>query len=183
MGSIWFTSDLHLGHRLVAGHRGFADVTEHDEVVTQNWQKVVHKDDQVWVLGDIAVSSPAGALALLADLPGQKHLISGNHDGCHPMHRDSHKRVAAYLDVFASVQPFARRRIDGAEVLLSHFPYTTDRGFEARYPQYRLLDLGKWLLHGHTHLPERRTGDHEIHVGLDAWGLCPVRLDQIQAMM
>lgn len=39
--------------------------------------------------------------------------------------------------------------------------------------QYRLRDEGRWLLHGHTHQPERIRG-REIHVGLDAWDLAPV---------
>lgn len=180
--SVWFTSDLHFGHRLVAEHRGFGeDITAHDSTLMHNWRKVVKNEDQVWVLGDISVSSPTYALSILADLPGHKHLISGNHDGCHPMHRDSHKRVGQYLEVFESVQPFARRRVLGQEVLLSHFPYSKDRG-EARYTQYRLRDEGRWLLHGHTHGPERREGK-EIHVGVDAWDMKPVPISTIEAMI
>ena len=163
--SVWFTSDLHFGHRLVAEKRGFPSIEEHDAAIAKAWP--ARADDQVWILGDLAVSSPRGALGILACLPGRKHLISGNHDGCHPMHRDAHKRVAQYLEVFESVQPFARRRVSGQEVLLSHFPYEADRG-PARYTQYRLRDEGRWLLHGHTHGTERLHG-HELHVGWDAW--------------
>lgn len=176
-GGVWFTSDLHFGHRLVAGHRGFDSVDEHDAAIVENWKRHVGPSDHVWVLGDIAVSSPTYALSVIADLPGEKHLISGNHDGCHPMHRDAHKRIRSYLDIFASVSPAARRRIEGSEVLLSHFPYGRDRG-EVRYTQWRLRDEGRWLLHGHTHGPEKRTG-REIHVGLDAWNLKPVNLGTI----
>jgi calcineurin-like phosphoesterase family protein len=122
------------------------------------------------------------ALAITASLPGTKHLIAGNHDPCHPMHRDAHKWQAAYLQVFASVQPFARRRIRNQDVLLSHFPYVKDR-HEARYMQYRLRDEGAWLLHGHTHQSEQRREGREIHVGLDAWDLTPVSLDTIADLM
>lgn len=179
--SVWFTSDLHLGHRFVAGIRGFNDVGDHDAAIMDNWRKVIRNDDQVWVLGDLAVSSPTRALEQIASLPGIKHLIAGNHDGCHPMHRDSHKWQPKYLTAFASVQPFARRRIDGREVLLSHFPYSKDR-HEARYMQYRLRDEGAWLLHGHTHGSERQEG-REIHVGVDAWGLAPVPSHVIEAIV
>lgn len=177
--TVWFTADLHLGHRFVTELRGFASIDEHDTALCDAWRKVVRPADQVWVLGDIAVSNPTYALELIDGLPGTKHLIAGNHDACHPMHRDAYKRQRDYLSVFDSVQAFARRRVNGAEVLLSHFPYTTDRGFEARYPQYRLPDLGLPLLHGHTHLAERRTSEREFHVGVDAWGLAPVSLDQL----
>lgn len=180
--SVLFTSDPHFGHRLVAGHRGFGeDVPAHDIALCDNWRRVVRPDDDVWVLGDIAVSHPARALEIVSELPGRKHLISGNHDACHPMHRNSHKWLGRYLEVFASVQPFARRRINGEDVLLSHFPYDKDR-HEVRYTQYRLRNEGKWLLHGHTHEPERQEG-REIHVGVDAWDLTPVRLEVVTDLM
>jgi calcineurin-like phosphoesterase family protein len=180
--NVWFTSDLHFGHRLVAGHRGFADTDAHDEHLIHQWSRKVDKDDQVWVLGDLCVSSPTRALEIVRDLPGIKHLISGNHDSCHPMHRDSHKWQPKYLAAFASVQPFARRRIDGTEILLSHFPYSKDR-HEVRYTQWRLRDEGLWLLHGHTHAADQRLEGREIHVGVDAWDFTPVPIHTIAALM
>lgn len=183
MSIVWFTADPHLGgHRLVAEKRGFDCPEQHDAAIADRWRAVVRPGDQVWVLGDIAVNNPAVALMILAGLPGRKHLILGNHDTPHSMHRSSHNHQAAYLAVFDSVQLAARRRIGGQDVLLSHFPYTADRE-ETRYPQWRLPDLGAWLLHGHTHLPEVRTGPREIHVGVDAWGLTPVNLDTIATMI
>jgi len=181
--TVWFTSDLHFGHRLVAGLRGFGeDVDAHDAALVKNWCRVVHPKDQVWVLGDIAVSSPYSALELVAELPGRKHLIAGNHDACHPMHREAHRFQKNYLMAFESVQAFARRRIAGQEVLLSHFPYDKDR-FEVRYTQYRLRDEGRWLLHGHTHLADQRREGREIHVGVDAWDFTPVNLNTIYELM
>lgn len=179
--SVWFTSDPHFGHRMVAGLRGFATTEEHDEALVKNWTKVVKKGDSIWVLGDIAVSSPVAALEIIAALPGDKHLIAGNHDGCHPMHRSSHREQRRYLGSFASVQPFARQRWAGQEFLLSHFPYAKDR-HESRYMEYRLRDEGMWLLHGHTHDKDQRLEGREIHVGTDAWDLSPVSLDTILAL-
>lgn len=184
MARVFYTSDLHLGHRLVSGLRGFRtadgdpDPGSHDAAIMENWSRVVRPDDIVWVLGDLDVAnSPARVARMLdeiASLPGIKHLVPGNHDPVHPMHRDAHKWQRLYLDAFASVQPFARRKLDGAtSALLSHFPYSADRG-EVRYRQYRLRDEGMLLLHGHTHSAQRITSDHEIHVGVDAWDLAPV---------
>jgi calcineurin-like phosphoesterase family protein len=76
------------------------------------------------------------------------------------------------------VQPFARRKVNGVNVLLSHFPYAADRG-PARYMQYRLRDEGEWLLHGHTHGKERFHDQREIHIGVDAWDLRPVPVEDI----
>jgi calcineurin-like phosphoesterase family protein len=180
--SVWFTADPHFRHRFVAGLRGFDQVEDHDAEIAANWRSAVHPEDHVWVLGDLAVSSPYHALAMVENLPGTKHLIAGNHDACHPMHRNAHKWQSKYLSAFASVQPFARRRIMGEDVLLSHFPYSKDR-HEARYMQYRLRDEGKWLLHGHTHQAEQRREGREIHVGVDAWDLSPVPLNTIIELM
>ncbi len=186
-----FTSDLHLGHRKAAEHRGYDDVSEHDRAIVENWNAVVRPDDEVWVLGDLAMSSPTYALALIGTLPGRKRLILGNHDKPHPMHRDAHKHLRAYLEVFDSVAQSARRRVEGTEVLLSHFPYHRDRG-PVRHTQWRLRDEGRWLLHGHTHGSEQVTihhySDHlvptrEIHVGVDAWDLTPVPLTTIARLI
>jgi calcineurin-like phosphoesterase family protein len=176
--TVWFTSDIHFGHRLVADHRGFKDDTQaHDETIIENWVGSVRKDDIIWVLGDLTLHSPGPALEIIRDLPGRKQFIAGNHDACHPMHREAHRHQARFLEVFESVQPFARQKWSGQTFLLSHFPYERDRG-EARYMQYRLPDHGEYLIHGHTHGQERFMG-REIHVGLDAWDLAPVSLETI----
>lgn len=179
--SVLFTADPHFFHRLVAEHRGFDTTEDMNDALVENWRRVVRPDDDVWVLGDLTLSNITGSLAIIESLPGRKHLIAGNHDACHPMHRSAHKWQSTYLRVFASVQPFARRKIAGQFVLLSHFPYHRDR-HEVRYTQWRLRDEGGWLLHGHTHGKEQREG-REIHVGVDAWDLTPVNLDQIAQLM
>lgn len=172
MASVWHTADLHIGHRLVSGLRGFADTDAHDAEIIERWTRDVRDGDIVYVLGDVAVSNPTRALVILNELPGRKRLISGNHDPVAAQHREAHRWFGAYLEVFEWVTPFARRRIAGQDVLLSHYPYATSIGAdhgEVRYAQYRLPDLGEWLLHGHNHSTEVRTSEREIHVGYDAW--------------
>lgn len=184
--AVYFTSDLHLGHRFVAGLRGFEDPDTHDDAIAGAWEATVGKNDVVWVLGDVSMDSTRAvehALGILADLPGEKHLIAGNHDRCHPWRRDAHLRQRRYLEVFDSVASAARRRIGGTEVLLSHFPYHVDHTDSPRYNQWRLRDEGLWLLHGHTHGPERaKPASREIHVGWDAWGSL-VPLETLDALI
>lgn len=181
MSRVLYTSDLHLGHKFVSGLRGFDEPTGHDQAVVANWRNVVTPRDQVWVLGDLCLGNLDAALAIIDSLPGEKHFVAGNHDGVHPMHRNAHRLQPRYLEVFASVQPFARHKIAGRDVLLSHFPYSRDR-HEARYMQWRLRDEGEWLLHGHTHESGRQVG-REIHVGVDAWDLTPVPQGVITEMI
>jgi calcineurin-like phosphoesterase family protein len=182
MPGTWYTSDLHIHHRLMCSTRGFESVDDHDRAVISRWNKTVAPDDTVWVLGDVGMGNSESFLYVTLELNGTKHLISGNHDEVWPGHRDSHKHYDRWLQVFASVQPFARRRIGGHEVLLSHFPYSGDHTDEDRFGQYRLRDEGRWLIHGHTHGSERLHG-RQIHVGLDAWDLTPVNEGTITQMI
>lgn len=184
MSTTWFTSDLHLGHALVARLRGFGDDTEaHDMTVADRWKRHIGPNDRVWVLGDLAMSDPAHALETIGTLPGEKHLIVGNHDTCSPIHRNSFKHQREYLEVFHSVQAYARIRVQKEDVLLSHYPYAEDHTEIPRYMQYRLPDLGEWLIHGHTHDENQRRHGKQLHIGLDAWGLRPVSLAEIERMM
>lgn len=185
----YFTSDPHAGHRHVASLRGFASPELHDAFLAAQWWGRVRPVDRVFILGDIVASNSKKAtehgLSFFAKLPGAKHLISGNHDAVHPMNRDAHRRMRDYLDVFESVASAGRLRIEGQEVLLSHFPYERDRE-TPRHTQWRLRNEGKWLLHGHTHGTERVTntgGVREVHVGVDAWGLAPVPASEIARLI
>lgn len=59
-------------------------------------------------------------------------------------------------------------------------PTTADHTTEIRHPEYRLPDVGHWLLHGHTHSPKiLAAGPWQIHIGLDAWNLHPVNAETI----
>lgn len=189
----FFTSDLHFGHRLVAGLRGFLacpfdqcdggphahepDVEAHDATLIERWNKTVKPRDEVWVLGDITLRSPALVWHQVDALNGTRHLVIGNHDSCFAGNRGGHRHLRKYLEHFETVQPYATKRMEGMQVMLSHFPYTGDRG-DDRCQQFRLRDYGAPVIHGHTHGPEGTTrteqGTLQIHVGLDAHGLKPV---------
>lgn len=85
MSNVWFCADLHVSHRMVAQLRGFDDPGAHDAALAENWDARVRPDDQVWVLGDISVGGKANemrALEWIAQRPGVKHLVAGNHDSC-----------------------------------------------------------------------------------------------------
>jgi calcineurin-like phosphoesterase family protein len=186
MSTIWFTADLHLGHKLVAQERGFGDDTDaHDAHLAARWDSRVRPGDTVKVLGDLCIGrgmSHDQALAWIAQRPGIKDLIFGNHDSGHPMHREAHKHQASYLDVFRSAQESGVIRIMGQKVMMSHFPFAADHTAVQRYPEWRKQDVGQWLLHGHTHFSTKRDG-RQLHVGLDAWGLAPVHISWIEAEM
>lgn len=194
MTTTWFTSDLHLSHKTVAKIRGYDDTDIHDLMILSGISRSVSKGDNLWILGDLSSGGSVPqrrALKTLDDFAEihdiNLHLIAGNHDTVHPLHRNSHKWAAAYDEVFDSVQPFARRRLAGRNLWLSHFPWRGggDHTEGERYSTVRLNDDGtSWLLHGHTH--SERALDSErrmINIGVDAWGFQPVSIHEIEELI
>lgn len=57
---IYFTSDLHLGHRGIISmqNRPFENIQEMNQVLIRNYNAVVHKNDTVYILGDISHHLP-----------------------------------------------------------------------------------------------------------------------------
>ncbi|MCW1822619.1 serine/threonine protein phosphatase [Mycolicibacterium conceptionense] len=184
----FFTADLHLAHPKLAGLRGFETVAAHDAAVMAPLDELDPNHDTLWVLGDICaggVASMESALAQLSKLRVPMHLVTGNHDPVHPMYRGAQKRFADYTAVFASVQQVARTKVGGQGTMLSHFPYADvpDRLSRRNFDQYQLPNLGMWLIHGHTHSDERRSGKRSICVSLEAWDLRPASAEEITAEM
>jgi len=196
----FFTSDTHKGHKLVARERGFVrpetegvefdertqsfrlipDPDAHDAYLAAMWDRTVRPDDEVFVLGDISINPKReNAFEWFRERPGKKHLISGNHDETNNMFSRSlnAQQNALWRDTFATINDWTRLKIAGQTVILSHYPYEGegDRDIEDRHPEYRFKDSGFPLLHGHTHDKVQyhlsAAGSHQMHVGLDAWGL------------
>ena len=70
---------LHLGHEWMAKYRGFNDSFHHDNYLIQEWNKVVHKKDLVYILGDITMHNKTH-FHKLDQLNGRKIVVLGNHD-------------------------------------------------------------------------------------------------------
>lgn len=175
----WFTSDLHLGHANVIGYAGrpFHAVGEMDPSLVAAWNSLVRPDDEVWVLGDLAMGRIDETLPVAAQLVGRKHLVVGNHD--RPF-KDGHRReewTGRYrLDAgFVAVHhgELDLELAGGCRVRICHFPYRGDSGDRDRYVEARPVDDGCWLLHGHVHEKWRQRG-RMINVGVDAWAGQPV---------
>ncbi len=189
--NVWITADLHLGHQLVAELRGFTTTADHDQAVLDGINRLP-RGAQLWILGDLSAGGRRAETAAFDALRSVRHdpamhLIAGNHDSCHPMHRTAHRRLPAFLDgPFASVQSATRRRYNGRPLVLSHFPYGGDHGPD-RFTQWRLRDLGVPIIHGHTHSTRRYSrsgaGTPQVCVGLDAWDMRPASIDAIYRVL
>lgn len=170
-----YTADLHIGHEFVAQTRGFASAEQMDAQLVANWNANVRPRDSVWVLGDVTAGGFNDYhIDVLKQLNGTLHLVAGNHDKCHPLHRNGHTKIRRYMEVFETVQIAAEHRIDGHKVLLSHFPFSGDHTEGDRYEQWRLRDEGAFLLCGHVHAEWHFSYDGRVwNVGQD-WHFEPV---------
>ena len=79
---IYFIADTHFGHRNVIRFtdRPFESVEEMDATMIANWNKRVHQQDTIYIIGDMFYHC-SYAEDILKKLHGKKHLIVGNHDG------------------------------------------------------------------------------------------------------
>ena len=77
----YYISDLHIGHSKVINFdsRPFFTLDEMHETIITNWNNVVDRSDDVYILGDFAWKNDIG-VEVLKQLKGRKYLILGNHD-------------------------------------------------------------------------------------------------------
>lgn len=174
----FFTADLHFGHENIISYcdRPFASVEEMNAGITARWNATVGDDDEVWVLGDVAMGRIDDSLRWIERLRGHKVLVTGNHDRCWA----GRKRGGdLWLDRYRSVgfaeihQGVVSTDLGGHPVLACHFPYEGDSHDEDRFLRWRPTDTGAWLLHGHVHT-RWQTNGRQINVGVDVWDYTPV---------
>jgi len=159
--TIFFTSDTHFGDSRVwrIAKRPFATLALHDEVLTHRWNETVGAEDEIWHLGDFALSSDPERIArLLAGLNGRKNLVIGNNDSA----------ATLASPAWASVQHYAELLIDGRRCILCHCPFRT----------WNQMSKGAFNLHGHSHAMLKPL-PRQVDVGVDAWDYRPVMLDMI----
>lgn len=163
---VYFTADMHFGHRgiIAMQNRRFESVEEMDRVLLQNYNAVVHKDDTVYILGDICHHMKIeDADALIRKLNGKKYLIKGNHD----------KNYDPRL--FADMQDFMTASVNGQYFAMMHYPMFS-------WPK---KNSGSIQVHGHIHARmdynerNRAEGTRRFDVGVDANNFFPVSVMQI----
>ncbi|MCD8018060.1 MAG: metallophosphoesterase [Clostridiales bacterium] len=163
---IYFTSDLHLGHQgiITMQDRPFNDVEEMNRVLIRNYNAFVHKEDTVYILGDMCHHlTIEQANELIGKMNGKKILIRGNHD----------KKYDENL--FDEISDFKTVSLNGIYFVLMHYPMLS-------WPK---KDSGSIQLHGHIHADmdynqkNREEGILRYDVGVDANQYCPVSVQQI----
>lgn len=187
---IYFSSDHHFGHLNIIQYckRPFSSVEEMNEQMAKRWNSIVKQDDVVYYLGDFSLLlEPVEIIA--PKLNGQKILIMGNHDRCHPLM--SKKRVVESEPIYrkAGFQELlleTKLNIADQKVRLCHFPYASEPDFEryngGKMEKYRPEDRGEWLLCGHIH-EKWKIKNKMINVGVDVWDYLPVPITSIEKII
>jgi len=98
--SIFFSSDVHLGHANIIKFcdREFDSVEDMNEILIENWNKTVKQNDFIYFLGDLTMSKKKVA-EYLDRLNGKIHFIYGNHDRSTRKIIKNHKNVISAKDL------------------------------------------------------------------------------------
>jgi calcineurin-like phosphoesterase family protein len=171
----FYTSDLHIGHKNIIAfdNRPFSNLDDMHETIINNWNSVVTKSDDVYILGDFAWRNNIG-LEVLKQLKGNKHLILGNHDRLN-------SEMSKY---FVSVKDYEIVKDGDKHIVLFHFPIA----------HWQNADYGYIHLYGHIHAARdsrpfeeykmamlKRDIPYECYnVGCMLWDYKPVTLEQIR---
>lgn len=161
----WFTADLHLSHENIIRfcNRPFLDAATMDASIIAELQARVRSEDDLWILGDFAISKATGTQrtavrAMFDAIPGRKHLIVGNHDRSWIRELPWH-----------SVSPMADIIVEDQRLFLCHYPMVT-------FPGAR---RGGLQLFGHVHQNWAGTRN-SINAGVDLWDFRPISVSEIQ---
>lgn len=155
----FFVSDMHFGDdRFNVFYRPFKTLDEQHKTIIDNWNAAINPEDEVYVVGDVAVTDDA--LKYVDQLNGKKILILGNYDEPRPLELLQQK--------FEKVCTSMTIEIDGETVNLTHYPA------EAYSNHFNIV--------GHIH-GLWKVQRNMINVGVDAWNYLPVSEDQIKFCM
>ena len=177
----WFTSDTHFWHKQIIDYdeRPYSDLYEMEESIIQRHNQVVSKRDVVYHLGDFAFGNPRKWKTITDRLHGQITLVRGNHD----LQNGATLRrlVVDGVPIFNDVCDIEFIDIQDIRVQLSHYPYWVGDCIDTRMKEYRPVNNGRWLVHGHSHklTPKVDKVNKMINVGCMLWDYTPVSENEI----
>lgn len=165
-GRTWVAADHHFGHQniltfkdsednLIRGSR-FKTIEEHDEALVENHNKLVNKEDRVYILGDVCIHRRF--LSTIARLTGRLVLVKGNHDIFN---------LKDYLPYFDDIRAYVVQKDQaGNKVILSHIPIHPD-------------SLGRFGTNIHGHYHQNKLDDPRyVCVSLEHTGYSPIQIHE-----
>ena len=166
MSRVFFTSDLHFGHKnLCQGLRGMTS-EESDQLIINNWNKVVTKRDLVYVLGDITMENQNDIPKYIKQLNGRIILIGGNHD------------TKQCCDVYKKLGITVMGVLKYKGYICTHIPI---------HPRELVIDgVQQWRgnIHGHVHQFEKGKAKYDYgplyyNVNIELHNYTPIAFDDL----
>lgn len=152
----FFTADLHVGDKAIAGWRRFSSVEAHDAAIIAGINGRVGARDELWLLGDLCHPNLASVRRLRNSINCENiHVIVGNHDK-----RSLFETLMREEHLFASVDYYAelgKVKREGYKFCLSHYPML----------DWNRAIHGAYMLHGHIHSQPADTEEHGIVPGME----------------
>ena len=175
---IFFTSDLHFGHKNILGYCGrpWLDLDSMAKGLIDNWNSVVSSEDDVFVLGDMSFCGVERTKEIIKSLSGKKTLVMGNHD----FKWSASKWIDVGFDYV--IPPIGTRFYADSRFYISHFPFKDFNHDQRRFDAAQIEDDGETiLLHGHVHTSYLKK-NRMINVGCDVWGWRPVAFEELKKL-
>lgn len=167
---VFFASDIHFGHdklrTFYPDTRGsFSTVERLDAHIITEWNKTIGQDDDVYVLGDLGGGHPKHLDSCLAQLNGNKVLVTGNHDK---------KTWQGVKHHFVEVhQAYHEEWFGDQFVVMCHYPIW----------EWNAMSRGAYHVHGHLHGKPHGIPGRILDVGIDNHNLRPFTYDDIVRFM
>lgn len=162
-GNIYFWSDQHFNHNNIIqfSDRPFNNTIEMNEYMYTQYFNVVKPEDLVIFGGDIAFGDVAETRDRLAQLPGKKVLVLGNHDF------DKNKAIFREYHAFdATVMTFVYQEVFDnriCNVLVTHYP------LDLSYLPENTINV-----HGHIHC--HLAGERRVNMAVEHTEYKPLNL-------
>lgn len=161
---IYITSDLHFFHdkEFIYKPRGFKSEEEMRLFYIAEWKRLIKKDDDIFVLGDLCLGNDLDRIRdLIESLPGRIHLIIGNHDT--DVKIELYKSLKNIVSCDYATKIISKTDKYSRTYYLSHYPTLT--ASLKSDPKTCVINL-----HGHIHCKQRFTEDKPflINVSVDA---------------
>lgn len=186
---LWFTSDLHFGHRNVIRfcERPFEDEKQMGPKLIEYWNDTVGDNDIIFVLGDTFwFNDSRNIKKVLSSLNGKTiYILPGNHDDFDAYHRVDDPRIILLDDVnvmWLESENNREWKKKMYEVWMSHYPMMT-------WPH---RDNGAFQFFGHIHSNSNRSEGvdqdlplhyNQLDVGCDYWNYKPVNFEELKTII
>jgi len=178
---LFFTSDTHFCHDNIIKYcnRPFENVKEMNQVLVDNWNKVIPEDGIVFHLGDFALGASTKSVQnILHSLNGQKYLIIGNHEKAalsKEFLRNLWEGIYDIAEIFVEDEEITYKE---QHIVMCHYPMIA----------WNAGHRGSWQLFGHVHggISNKGVIKHspaQLDVGVDCHDYTPISYEQVKEII